>query len=468
MEYTTTKMIQQQNEHPPTWKLPPTWKYPPSASTTSTATLNHYNTNPPVTVAPKKLKILVLGGAGAGKTSILRRYFGGTFHTERIPTMGSDFFTKKIPNPRRDDIDDNSTTMTAGDDSAMKQPQHHDTNDPEYGEEKKTIDANGYGSNTSVLRTPQRRKKDDPNAEAEFLSVQVWDTPGRERFMGPDRQKPIYTAAFSDTFFRNADVAILVYDITSSTSFTQLLHWHEDLTERMQRLEQQQAKQPKGQSFKPLPILIVANKMDLFASLQQQPRRSRQIERNGGEATSGDEEGRNGGNSPPVNKVPQRSVLGFKDNNFRGKDSRYEYRASAPAVPSPQRRHTDKASAGSLSSSSRGKSPLSPKNSNRSRKKEAKDSSNNLNNQNHRSEILTYMGTGSQTSYLKKYLQNECVRGSYLESLLSTEDRSHPDRDMVLLWCMRNGLKHVEVSAFDGTYDNIGRYKKRTPKSITI
>jgi hypothetical protein len=41
--------------------------------------------------------------------------------------------------------------------------------------------------------------------------------------------------------------------------------------------------------------------------------------------------------------------------------------------------------------------------------------------------------------------------GWYLDSVLNTEDGSHPDRDMVLLWCMRNGLTHCEVSALDGT-----------------
>ena len=39
---------------------------------------------------------------------------------------------------------------------------------------------------------------------------------------------------------------------------------------------------------------------------------------------------------------------------------------------------------------------------------------------------------------------------SYLESLLSSEDKSHPDREMVLLWCMRQGLKHYETSAATG------------------
>jgi hypothetical protein len=43
----------------------------------------------------------------------------------------------------------------------------------------------------------------------------------------------------------------------------------------------------------------------------------------------------------------------------------------------------------------------------------------------------------------------------YVDSVLNTEDISHPDRDMVLLWCMRNGLTHMEVSALDGAYNNV-------------
>jgi len=41
--------------------------------------------------------------------------------------------------------------------------------------------------------------------------------------------------------------------------------------------------------------------------------------------------------------------------------------------------------------------------------------------------------------------------GSYLTSVRHSEDSSLPSREMVILWCMRNGLKHVEVSALQGS-----------------
>jgi small GTP-binding protein len=216
-----------------------------------------------VTTAKNKLKCLVLGGASAGKTSILRRYFNGNFQPQRVPTLGSDFYTRRIANPLSDPC--------LGDDDA-----------------------------------DDEKKMDRPLN----VSMQVWDTPGRERFAANRKFK--YTAAFSDSFFKNADAALLVYDITSSTSFTQLLNWHYDLQERIRRL------QASGQRTRPFPVLIVANKMDILQerdTIMEQHHHFKTVE--------------------------QRDVMGLKAKDFRGKDSRYEYRASPPsatgAVPSEQR-----------------------------------------------------------------------------------------------------------------------------------
>jgi small GTP-binding protein len=213
-----------------------------------------------VTTAKRKLKCLVLGGASAGKTSILRRYFNGTFQPQRVPTLGSDFYTRRIPNPLSDPCLENDD-----------------------------------------------EKKVDPPLN---VSMQVWDTPGRERFAANRKFK--YTAAFNDSFFKNADAALLVYDITSSTSFTQLLNWHYDLQERIRRL------QASGQRTRPFPVLIVANKMDILQerdTIMDQHHHSKTVE--------------------------QRDVMGLTGKDFRGKDFRYEYRASplsaTGAVPSKHR-----------------------------------------------------------------------------------------------------------------------------------
>lgn len=263
-----------------------------------------------------KIKCIVLGAAGAGKTSLVRRYFRGTFEVgSRVPTLGSDFYTGRIRSPL--------------------QP------------EEKKDEHNGSLVN------------DKP-----FINLQVWDTAGRER-------KAKYTAALSDDFFRYADAAMLVYDATSSTSFTQLLRWHSDLMERMKNLDK--ALQRK----RPFPVLIVANKMDIIEERERQNRRPERYGR----------------------LVPQRNVMGVHG-DFKGKDSRYEYHVG----PSKEDEHTG-----------------SPR-----RAKEV---------------ASTYMATHGEWT----------TDGSYLDSVLNSEDRLHPDRDMVLLWCMRNGLVHIEASALDGT-----------------
>lgn len=252
-----------------------------------------------------RVKCIVLGAAGAGKTSILRRYFNDTFSSHRVPTQGSDFYTGRV-----------------------KTPQHH---------------------------VEDEKKADDYTD----VSLQVWDTAGRERFVAGRKTK--YTAALSDEFFRHANACMLVYDATSSTSFTQLLKWHADLMRRMKELQ-----------IERMPILIVANKMDILKrEFEPQQRRT---------------------------TVPQRKVMGLPE-NFTGKDMPYEYRASPPS----------------------------------NTKEESTDNG-------RRVEISTYMTTGDTWT-------NDQV---YITSVLNTEDISHPDRDMVLLWCMRNGLKHMEVSALDG------------------
>lgn len=273
-----------------------------------------------------RLKCIVLGAAGAGKTSIIRRYFNNTFSESRVPTLGSDFYTGRVPNP------------------VYKSPEEQ-----------------GGGGSDEKKDSSHEHEWVDKITRQPYFSVQVWDTAGRERFS--EQRTILYTAAYSDEFFQQADACMLVYDATSSTSFTQLLKWHSDLMERLKKTSQHK-----------LPVLIVANKMDIFKRNIAEPKRSV--------------------------TVPQRDVLGLRG-SFRGKDSRYEYRASPQIISDNDKKQ----------------------------------------NHNRRFEISTYMTTGDSTW---------TTDGSYLDSVLNTEDSSHPDRDMVLLWCMRNGLKHVELSALDG------------------
>ena len=42
------------------------------------------------------VKIIILGAANSGKTSIIQRYFKSTFSADRVVTIGADFYSKKM------------------------------------------------------------------------------------------------------------------------------------------------------------------------------------------------------------------------------------------------------------------------------------------------------------------------------------------------------------------------------------
>jgi hypothetical protein len=191
-----------------------------------------------------------------------------------------------------------------------------------------------------------------------------------------DPRKPASSAAtFRQEFFRQADAVLLVYDVTSSTSFKQLLKWYADLLQLEQKL----------------PILVLGNKLDLTVQ---------------------------GGASPFRRRVPsihQRDVMGLRG-HFRGHDFRYEYHVTPPtklsSLSSQLPKHTH-------SQYTQGNLKKIPK---------------------RRMEISSYLVNR----------ENWTDDWSYLASVLNSEDQSNPDRDMVLLWCRRNGLQHCEASAATG------------------
>ena len=103
--------------------------------------------------------------------------------------------------------------------------------------------------------------------------------------------------------------------------------------------------------------------------------------------------------------------MGFKDDKYRGKESKYEYAAEGG---SNKQQHGNNSS-------------------------ESSPSKNN-NNKNKKLPLLTYS--------LKETLWSTDT--TYLDALQHTEDLLPANRQMILLWCERNGIPHVEASALNG------------------
>lgn len=124
--------------------------------------------------APATLvKLVLLGEAAVGKSSLVLRFVSNDFQENKEPTIGAAFLTQKC---------------TIG---------------------EKTI------------------------------KYEIWDTAGQERF-----------ALLAPMYYRNAQAALVVYDITKPASFIKARHWVKELHE---------------QASKDITIALVGNKYDLVA-----------------------------------------------------------------------------------------------------------------------------------------------------------------------------------------------------------
>lgn len=124
--------------------------------------------------APKpssSVKLVLLGEAAVGKSSLVLRFVNNDFQENKEPTIGAAFLTQKISLPSR------------------------------------------------------------------VIKFEIWDTAGQERF-----------ASLAPMYYRNAQAALVVYDLTKPTSLTKAKHWVAEL---------------QRQASPGIVIALVGNKLDL-------------------------------------------------------------------------------------------------------------------------------------------------------------------------------------------------------------
>jgi len=92
-----------------------------------------------------------------------------------------------------------------------------------------------------------------------LLTLQIWDTAGQERFQ-----------SLGKSFYRGADVCVLVYDITDPRSFEKVASWREEFLE--------QAGLSPSEEF---PLVVLGNKCDKEADRRVSKSRSAQWCRSG-------------------------------------------------------------------------------------------------------------------------------------------------------------------------------------------
>ncbi|KAF2428721.1 ras-domain-containing protein [Tothia fuscella] len=163
--------------------------------------------------APKpssSVKLVLLGEAAVGKSSLVMRFVNNDFQENKEPTIGAAFLTQKCNLPTR------------------------------------------------------------------TIKFEIWDTAGQERF-----------ASLAPMYYRNAQAALVVYDITKSTSLTKAQHWVAEL---------------QRQASPGIVIALVGNKLDLAS-----PSSSSADDADGGDG--GDEEADEG----DARKVPTKTAKAYAE-----------------------------------------------------------------------------------------------------------------------------------------------------------
>lgn len=127
--------------------------------------------------------------SAVGKTSLITRYVQKIYHSNQASTIGASFFTCNV------DLEDSTTVKLQV--NHPKQPFHINHN----------------------------------------ATLKIWDTSGQERFK-----------AMAPMFYRNSNAAVLVYDITSYSSFEGMQRW---VTELKRHVDE------------PMVLMLVGNKIDL-------------------------------------------------------------------------------------------------------------------------------------------------------------------------------------------------------------
>ncbi|KAF2757817.1 vacuolar protein sorting-associated protein 21 [Pseudovirgaria hyperparasitica] len=174
--------------------------------------------------APKpssSVKLVLLGEAAVGKSSLVMRFVNNDFQENKEPTIGAAFLTQKCNLPTR------------------------------------------------------------------TIKFEIWDTAGQERF-----------ASLAPMYYRNAQAALVVYDITKPTSLTKAQHWVAEL---------------QRQASPGIVIALVGNKADLASD--DSPVTNDESDADAAGTTEGDEEVAESEENENANarKVPTKTAKGYAD-----------------------------------------------------------------------------------------------------------------------------------------------------------
>ena len=180
-----------------------------------------------------KLRIIVLGNYGAGKTSFLRRACNEDHNYSYISTIGVDYFNKRF----------NHLELF----KKTEEFQQEIINDTFIEDKKKDMVLKSINIKKTDLNFTRQDfkkygkilksvKKEDIN-----YHLRIWDTSGQERF-----------SKLINAYYKNLSGAILVFDITNYESFKSIEAWHSNLLSNINE---------NSRGY--FPLILVGSKLDM-------------------------------------------------------------------------------------------------------------------------------------------------------------------------------------------------------------
>ncbi|POS85691.1 P-loop containing nucleoside triphosphate hydrolase [Erysiphe pulchra] len=221
------------------------------------------------TVSPKPIssvKLVLLGEAAVGKSSIVLRFVNNDFQENKEPTIGAAFLTQKCNLPSR------------------------------------------------------------------TIKFEIWDTAGQERF-----------ASLAPMYYRNAQSALVVYDLTKPSSLIKAKHWVAEL---------------QRQASPGIVIALVGNKLDLTNENQDESNDlGPQDDENGIESQDSNDDKRRVSTAEAKSYAEEEGLLFFETSAKLGTNVSTVFTAIANAIPETSLKGPRGSGTGQASSSRRDDQP---------------------------------------------------------------------------------------------------------------
>eukprot|EP00347_Sterkiella_histriomuscorum_P019996 403339495 len=237
---------------------------------------------------PQFYKVIVIGDCNVGKTSIIRRFTQNIFSFERVPTTKIQEITSYLFPVR---INHSSSCIKINSPTNLITPTNKQIASPSlFKTQSQNTELDTFADSSvknkyinqissikrSVRQSPATYQYDSLNSISlldqkqqglstyKIIGLDIWDTLGQERH-----------SSLVSTYYKNASVIMIVYDVTNMESFLNVKSWLIELEDHFLPVNQIHNFQQQNQIEES--YILVGNKADLESQRQVTKERGREL-----------------------------------------------------------------------------------------------------------------------------------------------------------------------------------------------